>query len=231
MAPHINLEFSLFFSERMKWLHYSLLCRCHSSSMVASPSLVSILQTASALSCQRTAKLYWCLSSALMLIYSEWLRCYGIVWKHHSFPPHPLCFSSWLPNIFLHLQKQMKPNVVCRVLGAKFISNVDGAHSGIMSWLPKQSNPGRRGSGNWSGAALSIIIITLKDLHWWREGSQEGLWVMAVQIAPSVDHHGKHKDPVHCNAYEQERLLTMALKVLLLRVHKPVYALASYRRW
>lgn len=104
-------------------------------------------------------------------------------------------------------------------------------HSGIMSWLPKQSNPGRRGSGNWSGAALSIIIITLKDLHWWREGSQEGLWVMAVQIAPSVDHHGKHKDPVHCNAYEQERLLTMALKVLLLRVHKPVYALASYRRW
>lgn len=136
----INLEFSLFFSERM-WLHYSLLCRCHSFSVVASPSLVSILKTASALSCQKTAKLYWRLSSALMLIYSESLRCYGIVWKHHSSPPHPLCFSSSLPNIFLHLQRQMKPNAVCCVLGAKFISNVDGAHSGIMSWLPKTIKP------------------------------------------------------------------------------------------
>lgn len=86
----------------------------------------------------------------------------------------------------------MKPNEVCSVLGAKLISNVDGTHTDHVNHdCPKQSNHGRRNS-DWSDAVLKIfiIIITLKDLHWQREDSQEGLGVIAGQTAPSVDQPG-----------------------------------------
>ena len=59
-----------------------------------------------ALLCQKMAKLYWRLSSALMLIHSEWLQALWDCVKTSPSsprPPHPF------PNIFLHLQTQMKP--------------------------------------------------------------------------------------------------------------------------
>lgn len=49
--------------------------------------------------------------------------------KQRCSPPHPLYSSSSLPNIFLHLHSEMKPNEACCEFGAKFISTVDGAHS------------------------------------------------------------------------------------------------------
>jgi len=103
-------------------------------------SLASIILTAPALSCQ---KIHWRLSSAFLLMHSEGMWCYVIVWKHLSSPPHPLSCSSSLPNIFLHLQRQTKPSRICCVLVAKFISTVDGAHSGITPWLPKTIKPCR----------------------------------------------------------------------------------------
>lgn len=104
-------------------------------------------------------------------------------------PPHHVCFPSSFPNIFLHLQRQMKPTRICRVLSANFICHVDGAHSGIMSWLAKTIKPR---PAVWSAAALcTIIIITLKDLHGQKEGSQEGLDAITVQIAPPVDQQKK----------------------------------------
>lgn len=72
--------------------------------------------------------------------FDEWMTVVSL-WKQHSSSPHPLCFSSLLSNIFLHLQRRVKPNRVCCVLGAKFISNVDETHSGIMSWSPKTIKP------------------------------------------------------------------------------------------
>lgn len=199
----------------MKWLHYSLLCGCHSSSVVASPSLVSILRAASALSCQKMAKLYWHPSSTLMLIYSEWLWCYGIVWKHHHLPSPPRP-PHRLPIYFSICKGKWNQSRSGVFLGAKFISNVDGAKVGLCHDCPKQSNPDR-GAADWSGAALSIIItITLKDLHWQREESQEGLWVLAVQIAPPVDRPwnkqqivSEQMTAVHANAYD--KLITVTL--------------------
>lgn len=97
----------------------------------------------------------------------------------------------------------MKPTRICRVLNANLICHVDGAHSGIMSWLAKTIKPR---PAVWSAAALcTIIIITLKDLHGQKEGSQEGLDAITVQIAPPVDQQKKGELAVHTlHAYEEK---------------------------
>lgn len=125
--------------------------------------------------------------STLMLMYSA---CYaiGIVWKHHSLLPILAAFPHRFP-----VNLQMKPSNVCCVLGAKLISNVDGVYSGIMSWLTKTIKP-RPWDYRVKWCRI-IIIITLKDLHWQKEGSQEGLWGVAVQIEPPVDDVVKNKAP------------------------------------
>lgn len=95
-----------------------------------------------------------------------------------------------------------------------------GLTVGLCHDCPKQSNP-VRGTADWSGAALSIIIIiTLKDLHWQREGSQEGLWATAVQRAPPVDRLNKQGRALSkcgglctlsTDAYEDKRLIIVSL--------------------
>lgn len=136
-------------------LHYSLLCRCLSFSSVASPSLVSIVHTASALSCQKTAKLYWRLSCVNTF---RTTAAFLVLCKQRCSPPHVLRFSSTLSNVFFSKQGLLR--FWCQ------IAWVDGTQSGIMSWLPETI-----GNADWSGAALNIIIITLKDLHWQRGDS------------------------------------------------------------
>lgn len=160
MAPHVNLEFSLFFLRRMKWLHYRLLCRCHSSSTEASPSSVHCLCFVMPEDAKMVLTSFFCSCVNIFRKTAAFLE----LWKQHPPQPSP---SSSLPNVFLRLHRQMKPNEACCVLGAKSISTVDGAHGGIMSWLPETT-----GNADWSGAALNIIIITLKDLHRQRDGSQ-----------------------------------------------------------
>lgn len=160
----INLEFSLFFSERM-WLHYSLLCCCHSSSVVASPLLVSTLKTASALSCQKTAKLF--LTSFLCYYVNIFRITAVMVLCENTTPPLPiLCASPHRFPIYFSICKGKWNQTRSAVfLVPNSFPMWMGLTVGLCHDYPKQSNPGR-GTADWSGAAPSIIIITLKDLHW-----------------------------------------------------------------
>lgn len=88
--------------------------------------------------------------TSLFCSYVNIFRMTGALWncKNCTPPLTILCvFPQPIPNIFLHLQRQMKPNEVCSVLGAKLISNVDGTHTDHVNHdCPKQSNHGRRNS-------------------------------------------------------------------------------------
>lgn len=64
-----------------------------------------------------------------------WVLWY-CVWKHHSLLPILSASPHRVPMYW-----QTKPSNVCCVLGAKLISDVDGVHSGIMSWLTKTIKP------------------------------------------------------------------------------------------
>lgn len=187
----INLEFSLFFSERM-WLHYSLLCCCHSSSVVASPLLVSILKTASALSCQKTTKI---ILTSFLCSYVNIFRITAVLWYCVKTPLLPSPSSVLLPIASQYISPSAKANetkrgLLCAWCQIHFQCGWGSQWDYVMI-AQKQSKPGH-GTAHWSGAAPSIIIIiTLKDLHWQREESQEDLWAIAVQIAPSVDQKNK----------------------------------------
>lgn len=105
----------LCFLRRMKWLHYSLLCRCHSPSVLASPSLVSVLHTAAALSSPEDVKF-----TVTSLFCSQWIpNCCRVIGGEAvksstlSSPPLvPIIFASppRCPSMNLHLHGQMKAN-------------------------------------------------------------------------------------------------------------------------
>lgn len=73
--------------------------------------------------------------------YINLFRMTAVLWDCVKTPLLLSPSSSLLPDTFIHLQRQMKPKEVWCVLGAKFISNVDEARWGIMSWLPKTIKP------------------------------------------------------------------------------------------
>lgn len=96
LAADMNFEF------RMNWLHYSLLCCCHASTVMCS-LLVNVLPAA--LSCQQNCKIilaFFCCSRVNIF---SMTAVFLVLWKRHSPPPHLLQFSL-NPNLSL----QMKPN-------------------------------------------------------------------------------------------------------------------------
>lgn len=147
----------LCFLRRMKWLHYSLLCRCHSPSVLASPSLVSVLHTATALSSPEDVKF-----TVTSLFCSQWIpNCSCVIGgeavKSSAFPsprPHQLCLSSSLPQYESPSARTNESKRGPAVFsGAKFISSEDRAQAGIMSRLP-----GTIGNADRSGATVKSSL-------------------------------------------------------------------------
>lgn len=182
----------------MKWLHYSLLCRCHSSSAVASPPHWEAFSKQPLL-CH--ARRWQNQIDIFILLFCSCIQNDCGVTVFTPLLLVPMCSSSSLPNIFLHLQRQMKPKrgLLCSRCQIHF-QTWTGLTVELCHDCPKQSNRGRgerRLKWGWTLNIISIII-TLKDLHWQRDESQEGLPVISVQRAPSVDHPvgGKKKQGI-----------------------------------
>lgn len=188
MAPRINLEFSLFFFLwRMKWLHYRLLCHCHSSSTVASPSSVHILHTASALACQRTAKLHWRLSSALLLIYSE--RLLGF-WNCENSTPRPSPSSSLLLITSQYIPPSARTNETKRgplCSGCQIHFHCGWGSQWNYVMIARNNRECRL---KWCCTEHHHHNLERPSLAE-RWESTEGLWVVAGEIAPSIDCPGK----------------------------------------
>lgn len=94
-----------------------------------------------------------------------------LYWRHGSSPLRALRSSSSLPHTFVHLQRRTEASMIHRrTLWTRLTA-------GLCHDYPKQST-----------SADSSMAITLKDLHWHREGSQEGLSDMTGQTAPPAGH-------------------------------------------
>lgn len=179
MAPHINLEFSLFFFLRkdevitlQPFMLLSLFQR-GGVSLIGKHSPSSL--------CFVMPENSEIILTSLFCSYVNIFRMTGVLWYcvKTRLLPSPSSLLLLIASQYISPSAKANENKSAVFLVPNSFLMWTGLTVGLCHGCPKQTQA-------WDCRLRLNIIITLKDLHWQREKSQEGHWAIAVQIAPPV---------------------------------------------